>query len=142
MGKRAHRPVSVERDSALYHGFGIEPGEPVEWQHEPPLESRKVLKEFPDGRKLYWPDENDPTHLRPMRPAAHKEATYGAPTAASAVGSDRHTIDRTRRLSEKQEEFRRRMLAKQTGETPPSPAKPKHRWGKRSMRRKQEATRV
>lgn len=127
MSARRHRPVSVERDACLIL-LGFDPPHPIEWQHDPPLGIRPYRDE--DGRRVYMPDENDPRHIRPMRPADHKEETYGPKARASAVGTDRHTIDRTKRIETEQAAFRQRLLAKSKGKP-----KPRSKWASRPFQR-------
>lgn len=131
---RAYRPVSVERDAALY-ALGLDPAY-VDWHHEPPLELRPF--EIVNGRKIYTPGENDPRHLVPMAPDAHEKRTTKGRSGATTLGSDRHAIDKTKRIRDRQAEFRRVILAKAEGE-PRSRQQGKRPWPKRSMRRKQEA---
>lgn len=115
MTKRPHMPVSVQRDACLIL-LGLDPSEPIEWHHTPPLALRERL---PDGS--YNPPANDPRHIVPMGKQAHKDQTYG--TSKARAGGDRFEIDKMNRITKKQEKARQRMLAKAEGKP-----KPKSKW--------------
>ena len=111
MTKRRHMPVSVQLHACLIL-LGFNPDEPIEWHHSIPLSHRPILA---DGR--YEPDENDPRYIVPMQKAEHRERTAKIDVPIAA---------KIKRLSKKQEAFRGRLLAKQTGDDPPRDVR-KHR---------------
>lgn len=76
------------------------------------------------------PPQLDPRFIRPMLDEAHRIKTSG--TKATSAGSDVHVIAKTKRLAERQEEFRKRVLNPGTRKT----AKPKSKWPSRPMRSK------
>lgn len=73
--------------------------------------------------------EDVPANLQAIHIECHREKTTGRP--ATTAGSDIHAIAKTRRLARNHEEFRARLLAKDTTETKAKPS----RWPKRKMRR-------
>lgn len=107
MSARRHRPVSVERDAALY-ALGLDPAN-VEWHHTPPLSVRQRLA---DGR--YDPDENDPKHIVPLTPESHARHTFG-PSKATSAGGDIHNAAKVKRVAADTAAFRQRLLAKEPG---------------------------
>ncbi len=108
--RRKHRPVSVERDAALW-ALGIDPAD-VEWHHEPPLAMRPI----DPATGLYAPDENDPRHIIPMARVDHRART---PKDVSAVA-------KVKRVTRRHDEFRQRLLAKDAGRKAPE-TKPKRK---------------
>lgn len=115
--KRKSRSLRVELNMCL-HLLGVDPDQPWEVQHEPPLGIRPFNSELDD----YEPGENDFRYMRPMQKAQHKEVT-------STV--DRPAIDKTRRLAKA-----RQALIEATDRTQARIEKPKrkYRWPKRPMR--------
>lgn len=98
-------PLMVKLESAL-RALGFEPKD-IEWQHDPPLALRVWVPERGD----YDPPENDPRYIRPMPRAEHREVT---------AKRDIPAIAKTKRLSRKQAEFRRRMLEPELDQPPPA----------------------
>lgn len=127
---RRHKPTMKQKlDTALLQ-LGLDP-ERARLDHSPPLALREQ-----DSEGAYIPPENDPRYMQWLddggkeRPAgSHNRKTYG--TSATSAGSDAHAIAKVRRVSKKQAEFRRRLLAKDAGEPPP-----RSKWGKRPMGRR------
>lgn len=102
--KRRHMPLMVKLEAAL-RALGLDPKD-VEWQHEPPIAMRVWVPERGD----YDPPENDPRYIRPMPKAEHREVT---------AKRDIPAIAKTKRLSRKHEELRRRMLEPDAEPEPP-----------------------
>ena len=98
--ERPHMPISVQRDAALI-ALGLEPGN-VDWHHEPAL----GIRPYDPETGKWTPDANDPKHIVPLAKDAHKGRYSG----------DRKAIDKTRRNGEAEEAFRRKLLAKSTGD--------------------------
>jgi len=80
--------------------------------HDPPLELRAWNEETQDT----IPPANDPDHLFGLTPSCNKRKTYGPRGPHTAIDSDRHAIDKNKRLRG------------ETGRTAP-----KRRWGSRKM---------
>jgi hypothetical protein len=83
----------------------------VHYQHEPPLALRDIL---PDGSD-WVPSQHDPDYLYAELAECHAKETYHPRSKATSLGSDRHAIDKTKRLR---------------GELKPKPKKP---WPSRKM---------
>ena len=68
------------------------------------------------ARALGGSDELE--NYRPLCPDCHKIKTngLGGEKRIASNGSDKHAVAKTRRITKKQEEFRRRLLAKDAGE--------------------------
>lgn len=66
----------------------------VDLQHEPPLALREVNEAGTD----YIPAQHDPNFLYAELKACHREESYHPRSKATSIGSDRHAIDKTRRL--------------------------------------------
>lgn len=112
--------IEEMRDTMLTH-LGVDPDEPWDIQHEPPLGIRPFSKEKND----YEPAENDYRYMVPMQRRKHKEVT-------SEV--DRPNIDRTRRLA-KAHGAHTEVLERIASGRPKE--KKKSRWPSRPMRSKQ-----
>jgi hypothetical protein len=65
-------------------------------------------------------------NLRAVHRDCHAIKTFGS--GATTRGADAGDIAHDRRLTEKEADFRRRLLAKDTGDPLPPTRKPKHRW--------------
>lgn len=66
----------------------------VEYQHEPALALRAVSWDGSD----YEPPQHDPRYIFAELKDCHKTETYHPRSKATSLGSDRHAIDKTRRL--------------------------------------------
>lgn len=121
-GYRPHMSMKVKLEAAL-RALGLTP-ETVQWDHDPPLQMRVWVPEKKDTD----PPANDPKHIVPLASAAHREKTSGSATKARAQG-DVTEIAKTRRLAEKQAEFRRRLLATE----PDDKTERKSRWPSRPL---------
>jgi hypothetical protein len=98
-------------------------GTSPELDHVPALALRKVNAALGD----YDPPQLDPQYLRWRGKAEHRIKTSG--TKATSAGSDIWKIAHGKRLTQTEEEFCRRMLAKEPGKSP----RPASRWPKRSF---------
>lgn len=131
--KRSHIPLSVKLAAALLQ-LGLDP-KTAELDHDPALARRRRL---PDGSTD--PAPNDPNFLRWKSPEAHAEKTFGrgGEKRITTAGSDIGEITKERHLTEDEQAFRTRLLAKASGEgnrkrgSIPSPANP---WPPKGMRK-------
>lgn len=112
--RRKHRPISVERDAAL-HALGLL-GKKINWDHRPALSHRP----YDPVTGLYDPDENDPRYLYPILAEENKVLANGNHIPLSG---DTSVAAKLKRLAADQEEYRRRLLAKDAGDEPPAPIK-------------------
>lgn len=111
-------PLSVKLAVALRE-LGVKETE-IDWSHEPALQLRAY------DERDYSPAQHDPAFLFIRRKAEHAAITF----KDNGTGrGDLTAIAHVKRVSRKQEEFRRRMLAKDTGE-PVREQRSKYRWGK------------
>lgn len=62
--------------------------------HDPPLE----LREWDPIANDTIPPANDPDHLFGLTPTCNRRKTYGPRGSHTALDSDRHAIDKNRRL--------------------------------------------
>lgn len=117
--RRKAIPVGVKLQcalTALAEALGLDSDTRFEFDHTPALGLRDWDEEAGD----YQPPQNDP-HFIICRPEAeHDRKTFG--TKATTYGSDIHVIAKDKRLTREQEDFRRRLLAKE-------PGKPRERTG-------------
>jgi hypothetical protein len=121
---RRRVPLATQLAAAL-NQLGLLGKEP-ELDHEPPLALRKVNAALGD----YDPPQHDPRYLRWLAKAEHKIKTSG--TKATSAGSDIWKISHGKRLTQTEEEFIRRILAKEPGKS----ARPPSRWPRRKMQRR------
>lgn len=117
-GFRPHMSLQTKLEAALI-ALGMEP-RLVEWHHEPPLQLRVWCPVKGDT----IPAANDPRHIVPVIRDEHRERSAKLDVPA---------IAKTRRLSDEQEELRRRLTAKAPGE--PREAAPGPRLGPPPQRR-------
>ncbi|MDB5594168.1 MAG: uncharacterized protein JWM36_1129 [Hyphomicrobiales bacterium] len=99
----------------------------VEFDHVPALQLRLWCEEVKDT----VPAANDPAAIEAKHADCHAAKTFGG--KATKRGGDITEIARTRRLTEQQQEFRRRILSKGEEDAPVS-TKPKSRWPTRPFR--------
>jgi hypothetical protein len=139
-GRRArkHIPLAVKVEACLIL-LGFEPGEAIDWDHNPAL----GLRVFNEATDDYEPAELDPRFLRPLRRAAHKAKTNGrkGTKRSTSYGSDVHAIAKAKRVPAAFEEFRSRLLKKRPGKPAPKPAS-KFRGGRKLRSRGFEKRRV
>ena len=83
----------------------------VEYQHTPPLALREINADGTD----WIPPQHSADHILAEVKACHRRETYHPRSKATSVGSDRHAIDKVKRIR---------------GETK---TRPKRKWGKRKM---------
>lgn len=88
--------------NAALHCLGLL-GEEIEWQHDPPIQLRIWNEEKQDTE----PSAYDPRYLTPMLKAEHRKVTAKV---------DIPQIAKTKRMSEDQNEFRRKILSRECGE--------------------------
>lgn len=125
--KRKHRPISVERDACL-NALGLL-GKNINYDHRPPLSHRP----YDAATGLYTPDENDPKYLFPVLAEENKRLADGDP--AKPLSGDTSIAAKLKRISKDQDQFRARLLAKDTGDDPP-PQKRKRLWPRRRFYRR------
>lgn len=121
--RRKRIPDKVKLIAALRRmGLTIEQ---VQFDHNPAL----GLRPFDPVAGDTIPPANDPNYIELLLVSEHKEKTFGkgGEKRVTTAGSDIGNIAKVRRLTKAQEEARRRMLAKDTGEEPVR----KSRWPKR-----------
>lgn len=89
--KRKSRPMRIELRAAL-RAAGLDPDQPIEYDHVPPLAQRPWNEELQD----FEPAENDDRYLVPRQKAVHREKTAKedapaiAKTRRQAKGELRH----------------------------------------------------
>lgn len=118
-------PDRVKLQAALRR-FGLTTKD-VQFDHNPALELRPYNALTGDT----IPPANDPDHIDMLLVDEHKVKTFGrgGEKRVSTADGDIGKIAKVRRLTAAQEESRRRMLAKDAGETPGR----KSKWPKRSF---------
>jgi hypothetical protein len=121
---RRRVPLATQLAAALDQ-LGLTGAKP-ELDHEPALGLRKINA----ARGDYDPPQHDPRYLRWRPKSEHRIKTSG--TKATSAGSDVWKIAHGKRLTQTEEEFVRRMLAKEPGRS----ARPPSRWPRRPMRRR------
>lgn len=106
-------------------GCGAPLSEQVEFDHDPAL----IFREYDATTRTYTPDANDPAFIKAKLVDCHARKTFGpgGEKRITTRGSDIGEKARVRRLSRDHEEFRRRMLARATGEAAPDAGKPRKR---------------
>lgn len=129
---RKHMPVSVKLNAAL-NALGLL-GMTIEFDHQPPLAFREKVLDS-DGHIVgYIPDENDPRYIVPMIRDAHRRKTNGKPHDAS--DGDIHKAAKIKRLTETEQEFRRRLLEPEEREKPKATKWAKRKFPSRRMDQK------
>jgi len=68
--------------------------ESAEFDHDPPLE----LRAWDEKKRDTIPAANDPDYLFALAPACHREKTYSPRGPHTSIDSDRHSIDKARRI--------------------------------------------
>lgn len=125
--KRPHMPLIVKLRAAL-HALGLDPDE-VDFDHDPALGLRPIDPETGDT----VPPANDWRHITPRARLAHREKTAGD---SRPLSGDISKIAKLKRVEANEQAFRRRLLDKSSGETPPAPKRAKRKiparpWPKR-----------
>lgn len=120
-GRRKHIPLKAQLHAALYQ-LGFEPQE-VDLDHAPAL----ALRPWDEAAQDTVPPASDPRFLIWRPRAEHKVKTFGpgGEKRITSAGGDIHAIAHTKRAAKKEDEFRRRLLAKAEGEPPPETKKRK-----------------
>ena len=90
--------------------------------------------DFDHFQALALGGEDTNENMRAVHRACHRVKTSG--TKATTAGSDVQVFAKGKRLARDTEEFRRRILAKDTGDRIPKPT----RWPRRKMRGRRVAT--
>lgn len=108
--KRPHMPLRIKLAAAL-HALGLDPDD-VQFDHSPALGMRPINPETGDTE----PPANDWHFIVPLAGASHKAKTFGDHRPLSG---DVSQIAKTKRVDKAETEFRRRLLAKATGELAP-----------------------
>lgn len=117
---------------ATLRRFGLRP-EDVQYDHNPALELRPINELTGDT----IPPANDPAYIDMLLIEEHKVKTFGrgGERRITTADGDIGKIAKVKRVSAKQEEFRRALLTKQTGEPAPRKSKwPSRPFGKRKDR--------
>jgi hypothetical protein len=113
-------PLSVKLAVAL-RMLGFEG--PVDFDHDPAL----ALREWDEAAGDFIPPQHDPNFIVIRTKAEHRAKTGGrkGEQRSTSYGSDQHAIAKLDRLTEDQQKFRQRLLAKDAGErvTPPRKCK-------------------
>lgn len=131
--KRKSIPDRVKLLAALKRqGLTIER---VQFDHQPPLALRPINPETGDT----IPPANDPDHIFMLTVEEHHTKTFGrgGEKRTSTADGDIHKIRKAERISEAQEEARRRMLARDEGE-PQERTRVKTKWPKRQFPNKRK----
>jgi hypothetical protein len=102
---RKNIPLIIKLAVALRQ-LGFAKGERVDFDHDPAL----ALRPWDDETQDYVPPQHDPEYIVIRTEPAHDKKTNG--NGATSYGSDKHAIAKVDRLSEAEEAFRRRLLAK------------------------------
>lgn len=91
----------------------------IHLDHRPPLSERQFDTESDDT----IPPANHPDYIEALTPKEHDKRTNGpgGEKRITTAGSDSNRRAKTRALTKQQEEFRRRLLAKDAGEPRPRP---------------------
>ena len=101
---RKEPPLSVKLAVAL-HQLGFKPEE-VQFDHNPAL----GIRPWDETKQDFVPPQQDPEWIVIRKKPDHRKKTNGS--AATSYGSDKHAIAKIDRVSEAEEAFRRRLLAK------------------------------
>lgn len=117
-------PLSVKLAACL-DMLGLT-GKTINWDHDPPLAMRERTE---DGG--YIPAANDARFIRPLIEDDHDAKTNGTHVPLSG---DKSKIAKLKRVEDKAEAFRNRILAKEPGRE-----KPKSRWASRPFQRKKKS---
>ena len=93
----------------------------TDFDHDPAL----IFRPYDPATRIYTPDANDPESLKAKLRDCHKRKTFGpgGEKRITTRGSDIGELYKGRRVTKDHELFRRRMLAKTTGETDPDVGK-------------------
>jgi len=98
-------PLRIKLAVAL-RMLGFSKGERVDFDHDPAL----GLRDWDEEKHDFIPPQLDPDFIVIRTKPDHDVKTNGS--GATSYGSDKHAIAKIDRVSEEQEAFRRRMLAK------------------------------
>jgi len=101
---RKELPLSLKLAVAL-RMLGLK-SEEVQFDHDPAL----GIRPWNDEKQDFVPPQHDPEWIVIRRKPEHGNKTNGG--AATSYGSDKHAIAKIDRVSEAEEAFRRRLLAK------------------------------
>lgn len=116
-------PLSVKLAAALrmLREAGVLDDGPVQYDHTPAL----GLRDWDDAAGDFIPRQHDPAYIVIRNKPAHRTKTSGrkGEQRSTSYGSDQHAIAKLDRLTPQHEDFRRRLLAKATGESVPEPRK-------------------
>lgn len=123
MSRRKAIPDRVKLIAALKRmGLTIKQ---VQFDHNPALALRPINPVTGDT----IPPANDPDYIELLLITEHEEKTFGrgGEKRITTAGSDIGNIAKMKRVAKQQEEFRKRVLAKEQGE----PEQRKSKWPKR-----------
>jgi hypothetical protein len=102
---RKNIPLSVQLAVALRQ-LGFAKGQRVDFDHDPAL----GLRDWDEEKQDFIPPQLDPEFIVIRTEPDHDRKTNG--NGATSYGSDKHAIAKIDRVSEAEEAFRRRLLAK------------------------------
>lgn len=117
--KKLRAVVALRQSGVCICGCGARLLPGFHMQHDPPWE----LRPWDEATQDTIPPSNDPDHLFGMTPQCHLKQTYHPLGKHTALNSDRHAIDKNRRLR---------------GEVGQN--KPKRDWGGRGFQKRAEFT--
>lgn len=116
---------------AALRRFGLRP-EDVQYDHNPALELRPINELTGDT----IPPANDPAYIDMLLIDEHKVKTFGrgGERRITTADGDIGKIAKVKRVTAKQEEFRRNLLSKQPGE----PTARKSKWPTRTFAKRKD----
>lgn len=115
--RRRKIPDSV-KVQVLLRMLGLQ-GAVINWSHEPALELRAINEDGTD----FKPPQHDPNYIFARTKAEHDHITF----KDNGTGySDATAIAKSRRVTDAQEEFRRRVLARDA--SAPTPERKRSNW--------------
>jgi hypothetical protein len=120
-------PLRVKLAVAL-RMLGFAKGQRVDFDHDPAL----GLRPWDEGKQDFIPPQLDPDFIVVRTKPDHDKKTNGS--GGTSYGSDKHAIAKIDRVSEAEDAFRRRLLAKADPDID-APARPRSRFLSRGFSR-------
>jgi hypothetical protein len=118
-------PLRVKLAVAL-RMLGFAKGQRVDFDHDPAL----GLRPWDEGKQDFIPPQLDPDFIVVRTKPDHDKKTNGS--GGTSYGSDKHAIAKIDRVSEAEDAFRRRLLAKADPDID-APARPRSRFWSRGF---------